>query len=79
MVDRELVSRSFLATVNVPDTLRLEPSMKPNQIAEIRGRLDTIEKLLVQLATELKGIREQLHAAVAAEEMGPSPQERESA
>ena len=53
--------------------------MKPNQIVEIRGRLDTIEKLLVQLATELKGIREELHAAVAAEETGLSPQKRESA
>jgi hypothetical protein len=42
--------------------------MRPNQIVDIRTRLDTIEKLLAELTAELKAIREQLHAAAAAQQ-----------
>ena len=42
--------------------------MKPNQIVDIRTRLDTIEKLLAELAAELRAIREELHAAAAAQQ-----------
>jgi hypothetical protein len=37
--------------------------MEGQHIAELRARLDTIERLLAQLSAELKGIRETLHAA----------------
>ena len=37
--------------------------MESQQIAELRARLDAIERLLAQLSGELKGIRETLHAA----------------
>ncbi len=40
--------------------------MEGQQIAELRARLDTIERLLAQLSAELKGIRETLHAAAPA-------------
>lgn len=42
--------------------------MSANQIVDIRTRLDTIEKLLAELAAELKAIREELHAAAAAQQ-----------
>ena len=51
----------------------------PKEIVEIRGRLDAIEKLLAQLASELKAIREELHAAATAEGTGHPPNRRESA
>ncbi len=49
----------------------LGASMEPQQIAELRTRLDTIERLLAQLSAELKGIRETLHAAAPAVSKDP--------
>jgi hypothetical protein len=45
--------------------------MERQQIAGLRARLDTIERLLAQLSAELKGIRETLHAAAAAVSKDP--------
>jgi hypothetical protein len=41
-------------------------AMEREQIAELRARLDEIDRLLAQLSAELKGIRETLHAAAPA-------------
>ncbi len=46
-------------------------AMERQQIAELRARLDTIERLLAQLSAELKGIRETLHAAAPAVSKDP--------
>jgi len=40
--------------------------MQDQQIAELRSRLDAIDRLLVQLSDELKAIREFLHASAPA-------------
>lgn len=42
--------------------------MTPDQLAQLRHRLDAMERLLVALTAELKTIREELHAAAVARE-----------
>jgi transposase len=46
------------------------PSISGEQLAQLRARLNTIEELITQLASELKAIREELHVA-AAQQMTP--------
>ncbi len=46
------------------------PSISREQLAQLRARLNTIEELITQLASELKAIREELHVA-AAQQMTP--------
>ncbi len=43
--------------------------MNPEQLAQLRERLDEVERLLVQLSAELKTLREQLHAAAPAKQL----------
>jgi transposase len=46
------------------------PPISGEQLAQLRARLNTIEELITQLASELKAIREELHVA-AAQQMTP--------
>lgn len=43
--------------------------MNPEQLAQLRERLDEVERLLVQFSAELKTLREQLHAAAPAKQL----------